>query len=95
MKTKFYLTCEITKDGNIYASCQLQYFNNKYQIIITENIDDLFVDFNLEINHNEIPEVVIKCFEVECLKRFTCDWEFTLAEIKENSGEEISFFNNI
>ena len=92
MKTKIYRTCEVTKEGFIYASCQLQYLNNKYVVIVTENSDDLFVDFDLEINKNESPDIAIKYFEVLCLNRFTCDRQFTLEEVKENSGEEISFY---
>ncbi len=92
MKSKIYRTCEVKKDGYIYESIQLQYLNNKFVVIYTENSEDLFVDFNLEINKNELLDNVIKYFEVECLNRFTCHQQFTLAEIKENSGEEISFY---
>ena len=92
MKTKIYRTCEVTNNGFIYASCQLQYCNNKYLVIVTENSDDLFVDFNLEIKNDELPDIVIKGFEFECLNRFTCNSQFSLEEVKENSGEEISFY---
>mgnify|MGYP003346485553 CR=1 FL=1 len=92
MKSKIYRTCEVTKDGSIYASIQLHYLNNKFGILVTENSDDLFIDFNLELNNNESLDNAIKYFEAECLNRFTCDQQFTLAEVKENSGEEISFY---
>jgi hypothetical protein len=92
MKTKTFRTCEVTKDDSIYALCHLKYSNDKYIVIVKENSDDLFIDFSLEINNNELPEIAIKFFEVECLDRFTCFRQFTLEEVKENSGEEISFY---
>jgi hypothetical protein len=89
---KIYRTCEVTKEGLIFASCQLQCLNEEYVVIDTENSDDLFIDFDLEISKNELPDVAIKYFEFECLNRFTCYRKFTIVEIKENSGEEISFY---
>ena len=92
MKTIIYRTCEVTKGEYIYASSQLEYSNDKYTVIVTEDSDDLFVDLDIEINSNELPDVAIRHFELECLNRFTCDGQFTLKEVKENSGEEISFY---
>ena len=92
MNTIIYRTCEVTKGEYIYASSQLEYSNDKYTVIVTEDSDDLFVDLDIEINSNELPDVAIRHFELECLNRFTCDGQFTLKEVKENSGEEISFY---
>lgn len=60
-----------------------------------EDYDDLFVDFNLKIVNNKSPEIAIKYFEDECLNRFTCCGDFSLAEVKDNSGEEIYSLNFI
>ena len=92
MKTKTHRTCEITKDGYIYASCQLQYLKNKYLVIVTEDPEDLFVSFDLKINNDELLDNLIKYFEFACLNRFTCNRQFSLEEVKENSGEEILFY---
>jgi hypothetical protein len=70
----------------------LQYVSNKYVVIVLVDSDDLFVDFNLEIDNNELSNAAINYFENECLNRFTCYGDFTLEEVKEKSGEEISFY---
>jgi hypothetical protein len=92
MKAIIYRTCEVNKWGENYSICELQYVNNKYVVIILEDSDNLFVDFNLEIDNNESSDIVIKYFEDECLNRFTCYGDFSLEEVKENSGEEILFY---
>ena len=91
MGSKTFRTCEIIKDGYFSASCELKFIDNRYLVIVKDNSEDLFVDFDLEIKNNEDPANAIKHFELECLKRFTCNSEFTLKELKEY-GEEISFY---
>lgn len=91
MKTKTYRTCRVTKWGEEYSNCELRFETNKYILIILKDSENLFVDFNLEIDSNELPEIAINRFENECINRFTCQGEFSMEQIKENSGEEISF----
>ncbi len=92
MESKFYRTCQVTKWGDEYAICELHYKTNKYNVVVLNDSEDLFVDFDLEIYNHELPQVVIKYFEDECINRFTCYGEFSIEQIKANSGEEISFY---
>lgn len=92
MTDKIYRTCEIKKFGEPYARCCLEYVNNNYVVVVLEDYEDIFVDFNLEINNNKLPEIIIKHFENECLQRFTCSGDFSIEQVKENSDEEISFY---
>ena len=92
MKEKLIRTCEVHKDDLIYASCELRYVKNKYLIVVLENGDDLFVDFKINMGNDLSPDLVIKYFEDECLNRFTSYKDFSLSEVKNNSGEEISFY---
>jgi hypothetical protein len=92
MQSNIYRTCRVNKWGETYSICELQYVNNKYVVIVLEDTDDLLVDFNLEIDRNESSDIAIKHFEDECINRFTCYGDFSFKEVKENSGEEISFY---
>jgi hypothetical protein len=92
MKAKIYRTCKVNKLGLTYSICELRYVNNKYVVIVLEDSSDLFVDLNLDIDDNESPDISIKYFEDECLNRFTCYGDFSLAEVKDNSDEEILFY---
>lgn len=92
MKNNIIRTCEVLKYDIIYAKCQLRLEKNQYQVIVIEDGGDLFVDFEMNISNDLSPNLVIKYFEDECLNRFTCYGDFSLSEVKENSGEEISFY---
>lgn len=92
MPDKIYRRCEIKKYGEPYSSCNLEYINNNYVVVVLEDREDIFVDFNIEIDHNKPSEIAIQHFESECLNRFTCHGDFSTEHIKENSGEEISFY---
>ena len=92
MTVKIHRTCEMKKYGEAYLSCSLQYSNKKYVVIVLKDLEDLFIDFNLEIDNNETPDIAVKYFENECLNRFTCYGDFSIEKVKENSGEEISFY---
>jgi hypothetical protein len=92
MKGKLIRTCDVNKYDLPYASCELRYLKNKYRIVVLENGDDLFVDFEIDIENDLSPNLVIKHFENECINRLTCYGDFSLSEVKENSGEEISFY---
>ena len=67
MQSNIYRTCSVNKWGEIYSICELQYVNNKYVVIVLEDTDDLLVDFNLEIDSNESPDIAIKYFEDDIL----------------------------
>jgi hypothetical protein len=92
MKSNIYRTCRVNKWGETFSICELHYVNNKYVVIVLEDTDDLFVDFNLEIGSNKSADIAIKYFEAECINRFTCYGDFSLIAVKENSGEEILFY---
>jgi len=92
MTDKIYRRCEIKKFGEPYCSCSLEYANKNYAVVVLEDSEDIFIDFNLEVDNTTSPEIAIELFESECLNRFTCYGEFSLDYIKEDSGEEISFY---
>lgn len=91
MIKEIYHTCEVSKWKDIFSKCELHHRNNKYLIITLQDSEGLFVDINQEIINYESPEISIKSFENICLKRFTCNGEISIEEIKD-SGEEICFY---
>ena len=93
MKAKVYRTCKVTKWEFDYAICTLRIDkSNKFFVKVLLNTDDLFVDFDLEIDKNVEPDIAIKYFEEECMNRFTCFGQFSIEDIIDASGEEIVFY---
>ena len=66
--------------------CESQSFYVKVEL----DSEDIFSDFIVPININSKNDLILY-FENECVKRFTCNHQFTVNELKEN-GEEIYIF---
>ncbi len=77
--------------GRNFFNLRITFNKKKYVVIVLKDSEDLFVNFNFEIDNNELPDIAIKYFEDECINRFTCYGDFSFEEVKENSGEEILF----
>ncbi|MDA9316968.1 hypothetical protein N9Q58_03510 [Polaribacter sp.] len=68
----------------------IEFERQDFHIEIELDCEDVFTDFIMPININSENDAILY-FENECIKRFTCNHQFTVEEIKEN-GEEILFF---
>lgn len=66
--------------------CERQDFHVKVEL----DSEDVFADFIVPIKNKSENDAILY-FENECIKRITCDHQFSVKEIKEN-GEEILFF---
>jgi hypothetical protein len=91
MEPEVLRTCEILKFDEVCSSCELQYFDNKYHIVLLFDYDDIFFDFECELDGENTKEYAIKYFEEYCMGFFTSFGGVTMDEIIEY-GEDIKFF---
>ena len=85
-------TCIIENSNtNSKASVKLVIHNNsKFEIEVQEDYEDLFVDFFIP-SFIKTAETATEFFANECVKRFTCNGQFSVSHL-EKLGEKILIF---